>query len=265
MQKPDLVKPRATTVGSSKLATELLTKQRAKAEAHKRAFYASHQDGHFEAFRMTRTRVPNPKQYVGQAFKKLFDDDKWYSGKIMACHDDAQRWNCVCVDGDSEDLTCTDVKQVLGPRFTCGVVRSGAAAVTTVTEIRMANRNRRLHGRSNPLDGVVAELQDVADGAEFDLPAHYVESAGTKWRLLRVYLDEKTGRQVAAYCGVDEAACIPEEDIDNLSLEDLEREHDIEVAEYSAVRAWISASKATAVVAATHSNARRSKRRQNAT
>ena len=66
------------------------------------------------------------------------------------------------------------------------------------------------HGRSNPLDGVVAELQDVADGAEFDLPAHYVESAGTKWRLLRVYLDEKTGRQVAAYCGVDEAACIPE-------------------------------------------------------
>lgn len=157
------------------------------------------------------------------------------------------------------------MKQVLGPRFTCGVVRSGAAAVTTVTEIRMANRNRRLHGRSNPLDGVVAELQDVADGAEFDLPAHYVESAGTKWRLLRVHLDEKTGRQVAAYCGVDEAACIPEEDIDNLSLEDLEREHDVEVAEYSAVRAWISASKATAVVAATHSNARRSKRRQNAT
>jgi hypothetical protein len=106
----------------------------------------------------------------------------------------------------------------------------------------------------------VAELVDVAAGAEFELPAHYVETAGTKWRLLRVYFEESTGRQVAAHCGVDEATAIPEEDIAQLSMQDLEREYGIEVAEYSAVQSWISASQATAAAVVSHTNARRSKR-----
>ena len=92
------------------------------------------------------------------------------------------------------------------------------------------------------------------------LPAHYVETAGTRWKLLRVYLEECTGRQVAAYCPADEAACIPDTDIAELALEDLEREYDIEVAEYSAVQAWVSASATTAAVVTQHSHLRRSRR-----
>jgi hypothetical protein len=50
----------------------------------------------------------------------------------------------------------------------------------------------------------------VADGAEFDLlTCPLRRTCGHEVaRLLRVYLDEKTGRQVAAYCGVDEAAAV---------------------------------------------------------
>ena len=64
-KKPELVKPRALVVGSTNLAKQLLEKQREKAAAHTRAFYAQHHDGVFVAFKMTRTRVPDPKQYVG--------------------------------------------------------------------------------------------------------------------------------------------------------------------------------------------------------
>ena len=108
----------------------------------------------------------------------------------------------------------------------------------------------------------MAELQDVAAGAEFDLPEHYIKCAGTRWRLLRVYLEERSGRQVAAYCPADEAASIPADDVAELSLSDLEREYDVEVAEYSAVQAWVSASAVTAAVVARSSGTRRSSRVQ---
>ena len=234
---PALVKPREATTGTTKLAAELLEKQRAKAAAFTRAFYATHQQGFFEAFRMTRTRVPLPNQYVGFKFKKLFENGAWHSGEIIEYHDDVQRWRALYGDGDGEDFTPTDMKKYLGPRFACGAIRirNTVPGPTTVASIRAANRNRRLQGRPNPLDGAVAELLDVAAGAEFELPAHYVETAGTRWKLLRVYLEECTGRQVAAYCPADEAACIPDTDIAELALEDLEREYDIEVAEYSVV------------------------------
>ena len=65
---------------------------------------------------------------------------------------------------------------------------------------------------------------------------------------------------MAAYCPADEAACIPDTDIAELALEDLEREYDIEVAEYSAVQAWVSASATTAAVVTQHSHLRRSRR-----
>jgi hypothetical protein len=60
-------------------------------------------------------------------------------------------------------------------------IRNTVPGPTTVASIRAANRNRRLQGRPNPLDGAVAELLDVAAGAEFESPAHYVETAGTRW------------------------------------------------------------------------------------
>ena len=65
---------------------------------------------------------------------------------------------------------------------------------------------------------------------------------------------------MAAYCPADEAAAIPDADIAELALEDLEREYDVEVAEYSAVQAWVSASATTAAAAEQHSDLRRSRR-----
>ena len=156
------------------------------------------------------------------------------------------------------------MKKYLGPRFACGAIRNTAPGPSTAASIRAASRTRRLQGRPNPLDGAVAELLDVAAGAEFELPAHYVETAGTRWKLLRVYLEESTGRQVAAHCPADEAAATPETDMAELALEDLEREHDIEVAEHSAVQAWVSASATTAAVVTRHSDLRRSRRQNRA-
>jgi hypothetical protein len=258
---PELVKPRDSVVGSTSLAKKLLQDQRKKAAAHARAFYAQRHDGTLTAFKMTRTRVPQPKQHIGAHFKKLFSDDKWCAARMAECHDDVQRWEAVCdEDGDAEDLACADVMAVLGPSFVCGALRSKNSGASAAAGIRAKNRSRRLNGRRNPLDGVVAGLVDVAAGAEFELPAHCVETAGTKWRLLRVYFEESTGRQVAACCGVDEATATPEEDIAQLSMQDLERECDVEVAEHSAVQSWISASQATAVAVVSHTNARRSKR-----
>jgi hypothetical protein len=257
---PELVKPRDPVVGSTSLAKKLLQDQREKTAAHARAFYAQRHDGTFTAFKMTRTRVSQPKQHIGAHFKKLFSDDKWCAARTTECHDDVQRWKAVYDDGDAEDHTCADMMAVLGPSFVCGALRSKNPGASTAAGIRAENRSRRLNGRRNPLGGVVAELVDVAAGAEFELPAHYVETAGTKWRLLRVYFEESTGRQVAAYCGVDEATAIPEEDIAQLSMQDLEREYDIEVAEHSAVQSRISASQATAATVVSHTNTRRSKR-----
>jgi hypothetical protein len=83
---PELVKPRDSVVGSTSLAKKLLQDQREKAAAHTRAFYAQrHDDGTFTAFKMTRTRVPQPKQYIGAHFKKLFSDDKWHAARITEC------------------------------------------------------------------------------------------------------------------------------------------------------------------------------------
>jgi hypothetical protein len=64
-QKPSLVKPRAAKPGATSLATKLLLRQREKAAAHTRAFWASNPEGAFVAFRKTRTRVPQPKNYIG--------------------------------------------------------------------------------------------------------------------------------------------------------------------------------------------------------
>jgi hypothetical protein len=42
---------------------------------------------------------------------------------------------------------------------------------------------------------------------------------------------------MAVYCPADEAVAMPQEDIDNLHLDDLEREYDVTVAVYSKVQA----------------------------
>jgi hypothetical protein len=96
---------------------------------------------------------------------------------------------------------------------------------------------------------VVAELQDITAGLEFSLPERHAECAGATFKLLRLHLEDATGRNMAVHCPADEAEAIPQEDIDNLHLDDLEREHDVAVAVYSKVQAWIAASAETATAA----------------
>jgi hypothetical protein len=102
-------------VGSTDLVKQLLEKQREKAAAHTRAFYAQHHGGVFVAFKMTmtRTRVPDPKQCVGVKFKKLFENAEWWDGVVSEYHDDVQRWRVTHQDGDMEDFTVASMQQHL--------------------------------------------------------------------------------------------------------------------------------------------------------
>jgi hypothetical protein len=138
-KKPELVKPRAHVVGSTDLAKQLLEKQREKAAAHTRAFHAQHHGGVFVAFKMTRTRVPDPKQHVGVKFKKLFENAEWWDGVVSEHHDDVQRWRVTCQDGDVEDFTVASMQQHLGNVFVCGEPRgpdAGLAAPQTASALR---------------------------------------------------------------------------------------------------------------------------------
>ena len=63
---------------------------------------------------------------------------------------------------------------------------------------------------------------------------------------------------MAVHCPADEAEATPQEDIDNLHLDDLEREHDVTVAVYSKAQAWIAASAETATAATSTGGLRRS-------
>ena len=67
---------------------------------------------------------------------------------------------------------------------------------------------------------------------------------------------------MGAYCPEDEAAGISSEDIDDLTLHELEAPCDVEVADYVSIVAWIGASKATAVVVEKTKGLRRSARNQ---
>ena len=259
-KKPSLVKPRAAQPGATSLATKLLIRQREKAAAHTRAFWASHPEGAFVAFRKTRTRVPQPKKYIGVKYSKLFENDETHVGTITEYHDDGQLWSASYADGDQEDLGVKEMKQYLGARFVCG--GPPHSAVKTAAEFRQRNRDRRATGREDPLDGIGADLADIRTASHFELPARYKECAGTKFKLLKIYHDEKSGKDLGAYCPEDEAAGISSEDIDDLTLHELEASYDVEVADYVSIVAWIDASKATAVVVEKTKGLRRSARNQ---
>ena len=65
---------------------------------------------------------------------------------------------------------------------------------------------------------------------------------------------------MGAYCPEDEAAGISSEDIEELSLHELEASYDVEVSDYVSILAWIGASKATAAVVERTEGLRRSTR-----
>jgi hypothetical protein len=70
---------------------------------------------------------------------------------------------------------------------------------------------------------------------------------------------------MAVYCPADEAEAIPQEDVDNLHLDDLEREYDVTVAVHSKAQAWIAASAETATAVASAEGLRRSARNRAST
>ena len=108
-----------------------------------------------------------------------------------------------------------------------------------------------------------AELSDIRAGAEFVVPERYSECAGTEWKLLKVYYDEASGKDLGAYAPVDYAAAISEEDLEELTLLELESSYDVEVAELDHIKAWVEASKITAVVVQNTEDLRRSSRLRN--
>ena len=188
-------------------------------------------------------------------------DNVWYDGIIDRYDDETQRWHATySADGDEEEFNPTEMKSYIGPSFECGVISQTQGIVRlTSAQIRSKNRLRRLQGRPDPLSGVLPELADVAAGAEFALAQHYTQYAGTRYKLLRVYHDEQTGRKLAAYCPIDEAGAIPQEDIDQLTLHELEMEYEVEVSEFSKVQAWIVASRQTAEVVPRTAGSRQSR------
>jgi hypothetical protein len=179
-----------------------------------------------------------------------------------------QRWRVTCQDGDMEDFTVASMQQRLGHAFVCGEPRgpdAGLAAPQTASALRGGHRRRRLTGRRDPLDGVVAELQDMTAGLEFSLPERRAECAGTTFKLLRVHLEDATGRNMAVCCPADEAEAIPQKDIDNLHLDGLERECDVAAAACSKVQAWVAASAETATAVSSTEGLRRSGRNRAST
>ena len=107
--------------------------------------------------------------------------------------------------------------------------------------------------------------QDITAGLEFSLPERHAECVGTTFKLLRVHLEDATGRNTALYCPADEAEATPQEYIDNLHLDDLEREYDVTVAVYSKVQAWIAASTETSTAVTSTEGLRRSGRNRDST
>ena len=67
---------------------------------------------------------------------------------------------------------------------------------------------------------------------------------------------------MGACCPEDEAAGISPEDLDDLTLHELEASYDVGVADYVSIVGWIDASKATAVVVEKTKGLRRSARNQ---
>ena len=94
-QPPVLVKGRESVPGESALMKQLNQQQREAADALTRKFYEDHtfedEPGEFVAFKMSRTHVPNPLQYVGKKVNKLFEDNNWCEGGIIS-YCDRRQW-----------------------------------------------------------------------------------------------------------------------------------------------------------------------------
>ena len=247
--RPQLLDGRKSKTGDDSLATVLLKKQHEEAAALTHAFYSTHsvdEPGEFRAYKMCRTYVPNPKSYVGARVKRVFPETGLsYSGVIEEYYDPKQFWVVKYDDGDSEDWSATDMKK-RHPGFKCGPLVDGIHEHTAVA-VREQTKNRRRHGRRNPVAEVMQDilplLTQAESGVEFELPARYAESAGTVWKLLKVAVEDD-GLRWGAYIAAEEAGNVDPEDIQNCSLDELQDSYQVTLALMEDIESWIQSSDA---------------------
>ena len=196
---PELLERRASKPADDSLATILLKRQHKEAEALTHAFYSNHrveEDGEFTAYKMSRTLVQNPESYEGLCVKKKFHNGQVYEGKITEYYDHKQWWLVKFTDGDVEDWSIPDMKKWV-PSFVCGPIIDGATE-HTAKAARERTRNRRRHGRSNPIHSIAQEMVPILaaakSGDSFELPEHFSESIGTVWKLLKTSVEDDGSR-----------------------------------------------------------------------
>ena len=96
-----------------------------------------------------------------------------------------------------------------------------------------------------------AETGDV-----FELPQLYDKSAGTVWKLLKIYIGDDRVR-LGIYIAVDEASSVDADDLKNLSPDQLEESYDVEVAPLEDIESWIKSSATLKGLVDSNPNARR--------
>ena len=265
---PELMERRASKPGDDSLATVLLKRQHEQAAALTHAFYSSysvHEEGEFVAYKMVRTLVQKPESYIGLAVSRKFDDGVVYKGKIISYYDHKQFWQVEYpCDGQQEDWAVREMKKWVSG-FVCGPIIDGVTERTADAQ-RTRIRERRKHGRRNPVQDVSHEVMRiqaaVESGLEFELPDGHDECAGTVWKLLRTYVEIADGAEakLGAYMPSDEATSIDPDDLRNLTANELQDSYDVEIAPLEHIEAWIRQSAITKVAVETSPNRRRSPR-----
>ena len=264
--KPELVQRRKGRAAEDSLATELLKRQHKEAAALTNAFYNNHNfdgvDGQFVAYKMTRTLVKDPRSYVGLAVQRKFTEDNlFYKGTIVEYYDPKQWWTVHYDDGDAEDWGVAEMRKWI-PTFKCGPVVDGVTE-RSASALRQRLKQRREKGRQNPLSAALQEVINIQASAEsgrlFELPEKYHESAGTVWKLLKVSVEDD-GSRWGAYIAADDAACVDDDDIKNLSLNELKDSYDVELAPLEDIESWIQSSAILTDVVEDNPNVRRSSR-----
>ena len=258
--KPELMEKRLSKAGDDGLANKLLKEQHKAAAALTNAFYLNHrveEEGEFVAYKMTRTLVERPRGYVGVAVQKKFDGTI-YQGDIIDYCDHKQWWRVEFKDGDFEDWSVPDMKKWV-PEFLCGAIIDGATE-NTAAAMRARLRERRVRGRSNPMAEVAKEMIPLIAAAQtgdvFELPQLYDQSAGTVWKLLKIYIGDDRVR-LGVYIAADEASSVDADDLKNLSPDQLEESYDVEVSPLEDIESWIKSSATLKGLVDSNPNARR--------
>jgi hypothetical protein len=76
---------RLSKAGDDGLANKLLKEQHKAAAALTNAFYLNHraeEEGEFVAYKMTRTLVERPREYIGVTVQKKFDGTIYHGGIV---------------------------------------------------------------------------------------------------------------------------------------------------------------------------------------